>query len=69
MHSRPAPPKILHVTTDNYTALAWSTQKFELYAIAPVSASRDELSQAANRILQYVHREEERIFILGGAVF
>lgn len=69
IHSRPSPPKILHTSTSTYTALAWSTPRFEMYVIAPVSATRDHLSQAANRILQYAHREEERIFILGGAVF
>jgi hypothetical protein len=69
MHARPSPGKILHTLTATYTAFAWNTPKFELYIVAPAGTSRDELSTAANKILQYVHREEERLFILGGAVF
>jgi hypothetical protein len=69
MHSRPAPPKIHHSSTAAHTALAWSTPLFELYALAPANTARAALSQAANKLLQYVRREEERIFIIGGAVF
>jgi len=69
LHARPAPPKLHHSSTATYTALAWSTPHFELYALAPASTSRVELSRAANRLLQYVRREEERVFIIGGAVF
>jgi hypothetical protein len=37
--------------------------------LAPANVSRGELSQAANKLTQYARREEERIFIIGGAVF
>ncbi|KAF2663465.1 vacuolar fusion protein MON1 [Microthyrium microscopicum] len=69
IHSRPAPPKVHHTSSSTYTALAWNTQLFELYAIAPANTSRIELSQAANKVVQYIRREEERVFIIGGAVF
>ena len=42
---------------------------FELYCVADPSASRNALAQAANKIIQWVRREEERVFIIGGAVF
>jgi hypothetical protein len=45
------------------------TPTFEVYALAPAAASRGELSQAANKLAQYARRVEERIFIIGGAVF
>lgn len=69
LHSRPVHPKILHSTSTNYTTLAWTTPVFELYAIAPANTSRAALAQAANRLVQFVRREEERVFIIGGAVF
>jgi|TARA_R110002003_G_scaffold68_13_gene6149 hypothetical protein len=50
-------------------ALAWSTPLFELYAVAPANTSRAALAQSANRIVQWVRKEEERVFIIGGAVF
>lgn len=42
---------------------------FELYCVAGANASRAALAQGANRIVQWVKREEERVFIIGGAVF
>jgi hypothetical protein len=59
----------MYCSAANYLALAWMTPTFEMYALAPVNTSRGELSQAANRLTQYARREEERIFIIGGAVF
>ena len=50
-------------------ALAWSTPLFELYAVAPANTSRAALAQIANKVIQWVRREEERVFIIGGAVF
>jgi hypothetical protein len=69
LHSKPAPPKILHQITESYSALAWSTQSFEVYALASVGVSRGEMSEATNKLAQHVKKEEERIFIIGGAVF
>ncbi|KAF2429527.1 DUF254-domain-containing protein [Tothia fuscella] len=69
LHSRPVHPKIHHSTSTTHTSLAWSTPVFELYAVAPANTQRAALAQAANRLIQYVRREEERVFIIGGAVF
>lgn len=69
LHTRPVHPKIHHSTSTTHTCLAWSTPVFELYAVAPATASRAELAMAANKVVQYVKREEERVFIIGGAVF
>lgn len=69
LHTRPVHPKIHHSTTETNISLAWSTPVFELYAIAPGNTPRAALAQAANRVVQWVRREEERIFIIGGAVF
>jgi len=69
LHTKPIHPKIHHSTTSSHISLAWSTPVFELYTIAPGNTSRAALAQAANRVVQWVRREEERIFIIGGAVF
>ncbi|KAF2399965.1 DUF254-domain-containing protein [Trichodelitschia bisporula] len=69
LHAHPSRPKIYHSTTATHIALAWITPVFELYAIAPAGTQRAALAQAANRLIQYVRREEERVFIIGGAVF
>jgi len=62
-------PKILHSTSAHHITLAWTTPLFDLYAIAPSTTSRAALAQAANKLIQWVRREEERVFIIGGAVF
>ena len=69
LHTHPVRPKIHHTTATHHTCLAWSTPVFELYAVGPASASKAALAGAANRVVQYVRREEERVFIIGGAVF
>ncbi|KAF2144583.1 uncharacterized protein K452DRAFT_284909 [Aplosporella prunicola CBS 121167] len=69
LHTRPAHLKIHHGTSTHHISLAWTTPLFELYAIAPGTTSRAALAQAANKVIQWVRREEERVFIIGGAVF
>jgi len=69
LHYRPVHPKIHHSTNIAHTTLAWITPVFELYAVAPANTPRAALAQAANRLVQFVKREEERVFIIGGAVF
>jgi hypothetical protein len=69
IHSRTAHLRVQHCVTEDATALAWETPLFELYCIAGPQASRTSLAQGANRIVQWIRREEERVFIIGGAVF
>ncbi|KAF1988394.1 DUF254-domain-containing protein [Aulographum hederae CBS 113979] len=72
LHTRPSPtPKIHHVSTPHHMALAWSTPLFELYAVAPSPAttSRAALAAAANALVGWVRKNEERVFIIGGGVF
>lgn len=42
---------------------------FELYCVAGPKASREALAKGANKVIQWIRREEERVFIIGGAVF
>lgn len=64
-----AAAKVHHSVSPTSTALAWSTPIFELYCVAGPLTPRNALAQAANKVVQWVQREEERIFIIGGAVF
>lgn len=69
IHSRTAHLKVQHCIAQDAKALAWETPLFELYCVAGPAAPRAALVQGANKIVQWVRREEERVFIIGGAVF
>ncbi|KAF7191575.1 Vacuolar fusion protein MON1 [Pseudocercospora fuligena] len=68
-HSRTAHLKVQHSIANDSTALAWETPLFELYCVAGPNTSRAALAQGANKVVQWIRREEERVFIIGGAVF
>lgn len=68
-HARNTHLRVLHCVGDEASSLAWITPVFELYCVAGPNASRAVLTQGANRIVQWAKREEERLFIIGGATF
>ncbi|KAK4612828.1 Vacuolar fusion protein MON1 [Fulvia fulva] len=69
IHSRTAHLKVQHSIASDSTSLAWETPLFELYCVAGPNATRAELAQGANKVVQWIRREQERVFIIGGAVF
>lgn len=69
VHMRHSHLKVLHSVSEHSTSLAWVTPVFELYCVAGPNTSRAVLTQAANKIMQWARREEERLFIIGGGVF
>jgi hypothetical protein len=69
VHARNSHLKVLHAVSEDATALAWVTPVFELYCVAGPGAARQAVTQAANRVVHWIRREEERVFIIGGAVF
>ncbi|KAL6707440.1 Vacuolar fusion protein mon1 [Coniothyrium glycines] len=69
LHTKPTSLKVHYEVTGGYIALGWSTPLFELYAVAEGRVGRQALSAAANAVVAWVRREEERVFIIGGAVF
>lgn len=69
IHSRTAHLKVQHCVGKSATSLVWETPLFELYCVAGPTATRAQLVQGANRVVQWIRREEERVFIIGGAVF
>ncbi|KAL3418992.1 vacuolar fusion protein MON1 [Phlyctema vagabunda] len=68
-HAKNSHLKVIHSVSKDYVSLAWSTPLFEFYCVAGPNASRVALAQGANKVVQWVKREEERIFLVGGAVF
>ncbi|KAI4097906.1 MAG: hypothetical protein LQ348_004942 [Seirophora lacunosa] len=69
VHARNAHLKVHHCISRDAVSLAWVTPLFELYCVAGPNANRNALAHNANKVVQWAHREEERIFIIGGAVF
>ena len=69
VHAKNAHLKVQHCISREGIALAWITSMFELYCVAGPGTSRNALAQSANKVVEWAKREEERIFIIGGAVF
>lgn len=68
-HTKHTHLKIHHSTSRSSISLAWITPIFEFYCVAGPNASRSGLAHGANKIIQWVKSEEERVFLIGGAVF
>ncbi|KAI4288704.1 MAG: hypothetical protein L6R35_002025 [Caloplaca aegaea] len=68
VHAKNAHLKVHHCISRDGVSLAWITPLFELYCVAGPNANRNALAQSANKVVQWARREEERIFIIGGAV-
>ncbi|OQE46120.1 hypothetical protein PENCOP_c001G04760 [Penicillium coprophilum] len=69
IHAKNTHVKVHHCVSRSATSFGWVTPVFELYCIAEPNTNRNALAQSASRIAQWVQREEERLFIIGGAVF
>lgn len=69
IHTRTAHLKVQHCVSHDSISLAWETPVFELYCVAGPNASREALAKGANQVVKWIRREEERVFIIGGAVF
>ncbi|KAI9803884.1 MAG: hypothetical protein M1825_001764 [Sarcosagium campestre] len=69
VHAKNSHLKVHHCVNRESVSLAWVTPTFELYCVAGSNASKAALAKGASAIIQWARREEERLFILGGAVF
>ncbi|KAL8760848.1 MAG: hypothetical protein Q9184_002983 [Pyrenodesmia sp. 2 TL-2023] len=69
VHAKNAHLKVHHCISRDAVSLAWVTPLFELYCVAGPNSNRNALAQNAGKVVQWARREEERIFIVGGAVF
>lgn len=68
VHAKHTHVKVHHSVSRTASSFAWVTPIFELYCVAPANTNRNALSQSAGKIVQWAQREEERLFIIGGAV-
>ncbi|RYP76104.1 hypothetical protein DL771_001928 [Monosporascus sp. 5C6A] len=69
VHTKHSHLKVLNCVSEEATSLAWVTPIFELYCVAGPNVPQAAMAQAANKIIQWAKREEERLFIIGGGVF
>ncbi|KAJ5380722.1 Vacuolar fusion protein mon1 [Penicillium cataractarum] len=69
IHAKNSHVKVHHCVSRSASSFAWVTPIFELYCVAEPNANRNALVQSASKIAQWVQQEEERLFIIGGAVF
>ncbi|KAJ5093849.1 hypothetical protein N7456_009710 [Penicillium angulare] len=69
IHAKNTHVKVHHCVSRSASSFAWVTPVFELYCVAEPNANRNALVQSATKIAHWVHQEEERLFIIGGAVF
>ena len=68
IHAKNTHVKVHHCVSRSASSFGWVTPVFELYCIAEPNTNRNALAQSASKIAQWVQREEERLFIIGGAV-
>jgi hypothetical protein len=68
IHAKNTHVKVHHCVSRSASSFGWVTPLFELYCVAEPNANRNALVQCATKIAQWVQQEEERLFIIGGAV-
>ncbi|KIN04835.1 hypothetical protein OIDMADRAFT_157219 [Oidiodendron maius Zn] len=68
-HAKHSHLKVIHCVSRDYVSLGWASPQFEFYCVAGPSTTRASLAKSANDIIQWIKREEQRVFIIGGAVF
>ncbi|KAG9726244.1 DUF254-domain-containing protein, partial [Aureobasidium melanogenum] len=69
VHNRTAHLKVHYACAKDAVALGWETKEYEFYGVAGAGTSREAVAKAAQEVVKWVRREEERVFIIGGAVF
>jgi hypothetical protein len=68
-HSASRPLKLCHLATSQEAVLGWLTQTFELYAVLAPHTSKLAVITAVNKLLRWVKKEEDRLFILTAPTF
>ncbi|BFZ08837.1 hypothetical protein BsWGS_11876 [Bradybaena similaris] len=69
IHTSGRPLKILFHVGPYETLLGWVTQGFELYAVFGPLVTKMTAIHAVNKLLRWIKREEDRLFILSSATF
>ncbi|KAK7102484.1 protein SAND-like [Littorina saxatilis] len=69
IHTSGRPLKILFHVGEYETLLGWVTQGFELYAVFGPLITKTSAIHAVNKLLRWIKREEDRLFILNSVTF
>ncbi|KAK6176727.1 hypothetical protein SNE40_014970 [Patella caerulea] len=69
IHTSGRPLKILFHVGPYETLLGWVTQGFELYAVFGPLVTKTSAIHAVNKLLRWIKREEDRLFILNSVTF
>ncbi|KAA8909451.1 trafficking protein Mon1-domain-containing protein [Sphaerosporella brunnea] len=69
VHAKSAHLKVCFCSRKQEETLAWVLPGFELYVVAAPGAKREAVAKGAQKIVNWVRNEEERLFVIGGATF
>eukprot|EP01136_Pigoraptor_vietnamica_P033800 Opistho-1_new@97037 len=69
VHSEARPLKLYYFVGPREIMLAWITAGFELYTAFSPLASKPAAINAINRLLRWIKREEDKLFILNAQLF
>lgn len=68
IHSKKGPLRVYYTMRHSTTALAWITPSFEMYCVTGTT-TKEAVSQSVRAVVSWIRQNEERLFIVGGAVF
>ncbi|XP_063238833.1 vacuolar fusion protein MON1 homolog A isoform X2 [Bacillus rossius redtenbacheri] len=69
LHAPSRPLKLLHQQLHSETMLAWVTSGFELYVTFEPLVTKHNAINAVNKLLRWIKKEEDRLFILNAPTF
>ncbi|XP_033228132.1 vacuolar fusion protein MON1 homolog A [Belonocnema kinseyi] len=69
LHTTSRPLKLIFQQLDKETMLAWVTSGFELYATFGPLVTKPDAINAVSKMLKWIKKEEERLFILNPPTF
>lgn len=61
--------KVYNCVRQTITALAWVTPTFEMYCVTGAPTTKDAISQSVRQVVSWIKSQEQRLFVVGGAVF
>lgn len=69
LHSPSRPLKLIFQQLDKETMLAWVASGFELYVTFEPLVTKPDAIEAVSKLLKWIKKEEERLFILNSPTF
>ncbi|KAK0157325.1 hypothetical protein PV328_011082 [Microctonus aethiopoides] len=69
LHAVNRPLKLIFQQMHNETMLAWVTSGFELYATFEPLVTKPDAINAVNKLIKWIKKEEDRLFILNSPTF